>query len=97
MSDSLDTLSDDQLNLLFKAEVTDWGVYDGAHFCTNTNDVLPWLEKSGHFPLIMRPHHGPQLERVYEVLFHGVDQKSYAPTLARALVLALIRAKRLSR
>lgn len=72
-----------------------WGyMWARPKFCSDVNAVLPAMEKAGHFPLIMRPHHGEGMERVYEVLFHGIEQRSYAPTLARALVLALIRAAR---
>ncbi len=64
-------------------------------FATDVNAVLPWLEKASYSPLIMRPyHHDPDMDRTYEVLFYGLEQRSSAPTFARALVLALIQAKR---
>jgi hypothetical protein len=65
-------------------------------FTTSADAVLPFLERLGLFPEIMRPWHnmlspGPEDEakRVWEVRFDTVW--SISPTFARALCIALIR------
>lgn len=66
-------------------------------FATSADAVIPLIERFELFPEIMRPWHdlttrGADAKRVWEVRFD--DVYATAPTLARALAVALLRWKR---
>lgn len=99
MSDALDSLTDAALSEVFAVEVIASDDPQGYRrdFATSADAVLPFLECSEDYPEILRPWHGltedaVEAKRVWEVRFDSVW--AIAPTLPRAICIALIRAKR---